>query len=344
VIIMTYLSSKKSLRIIRFVLPAAIKSRILKTPLWVHFYVTRKCNLRCAYCHVKDNTKKDISTEEVKKIIDSLYSLGVRAIAFFGGEPTLRRDFCEILAYTEKKGMFTYFTTNGTLLTEDYIKRIAETGVDFIELSVDSVVKFEDSKKDYTRSKNVLRLLIQYGKQYGFGLKTHIVLTNKNLDTVIQTIKQINDKHKVPLTIGYIGRSLYKNFKEDESLFFNDEKSRKKLISVIDQIIQLKKQGVQIMDPYSYFENMKKIAYNDYKWNCMAGKYSFSVDYDGSVQLCTGMKPYNAKVHEITKDFFSKRGKDIEKTKDWCTKLCYSTCHNTTAHMIDHPIKTLLGK
>jgi len=129
-------------------LPATIKSRIFQTSLWIHFYLTRNCNLNCVYCDSKDNTKKDISTEKVKKIIDKLYSLEIRAIAFFGGEPTLRRDFCEILKYSVDKGIFSYFTTNGTLLNEEYLKRIAETGVDYIELSVDSIFEFDDSKKD----------------------------------------------------------------------------------------------------------------------------------------------------------------------------------------------------
>ncbi|HLD10995.1 MAG TPA: radical SAM protein [Candidatus Nanoarchaeia archaeon] len=145
---MTYLSLKKSLRTIRCCLPATIKSRIFQTSLWIHFYLTRNCNLNCVYCDSKDNTKKDISTEKVKKIIDKLYSLEIRAIAFFGGEPTLRRDFCEILKYSVDKGIFSYFTTNGTLLNEEYLKRIAETGVDYIELSVDSIFEFDDSKKD----------------------------------------------------------------------------------------------------------------------------------------------------------------------------------------------------
>lgn len=121
---MAYLSLKKSLKTIRYCLPTAIKSKIFKTPLWVHFYLTRRCNLNCAYCHSRDNVKKDISTEEIKKIIDKLHSLGIRAIAFFGGEPTLRRDFCEILKYSVDKGIFSYFTTNGTLLNEDYIKKL----------------------------------------------------------------------------------------------------------------------------------------------------------------------------------------------------------------------------
>jgi len=336
-------SLKRSYKAVRFCLFDAVRARALQRPLWVHFYLTRRCNLNCAYCSVKDNTKKDISIDEVKKIVDRLYTLGVRALAFFGGEPTLRMDFCEILKYADKKGFLTFFTTNGTLLNEKYIKEIAETGVDYIELSIDSIFSHEYTKKDYARSKRIMDLLIKYRDEYGFILKTHTVLTNKNIDTVIETIKKIDDEYKIPLTVGYVCRSVDMTTPDDESLFFNSEESKRKLVKVVDQIIELKKNGAKFMDPYSYFENMKKFVYGKLDWHCMAGKYSFSVDYDGSVQLCNGMKPFDANVFSIDKDFFKKKKDEIEKTKAWCTKICFSTCHNTTTHMIDHPVDSMIS-
>ena len=158
---MTYLNFKRTLRLVNNSLFSLIRSRLFEEPFWVLFFLTRKCNLNCKYCFVKDNKSKDLSTGEVKQVIDKLYSLGIRAIAFFGGEPTIRKDFCEILKYSVNKGIFTYFTTNGVLLDKKYIEKIGETGVDFIELSVDSVFKFDDSKKDYARSKEVLKQLLE---------------------------------------------------------------------------------------------------------------------------------------------------------------------------------------
>jgi len=195
---MIYLNLKKSLKAVKSCLPALLRSKYYSNPLWVHLYLTRRCNLKCQYCYVRDSTKKELETKEVMKVIDKLYSLGIRTIAFFGGEPTIRKDFCEILEYANKKGFFTYFTTNGSLLNGNYIKRIAETGVDFIELSVDCVFEFDGSQKVYTKSKKVLNLLIKAKKKYGFGLKTHLVLTKKNVDYVIKTINLIHS-YKVHL-------------------------------------------------------------------------------------------------------------------------------------------------
>lgn len=340
---MPYLNTIKSLRVARIFLPALLKSKLRISPIWVHFFLTRKCNLNCKYCFVKDNFKKELTTPEVKKVIDKLYLMGIRGIAFFGGEPTIRKDFCEILNYSSKKGIFTYFTTNGTLLNEDYAERIAKTGVDFIELSVDSVFEFNDSKKDFVHSKKVLEILIKMKDKYKFGLKTHLVLTKKNISSVIKTIDLIQ-KYDLPMTIGYIFRNTYNNKRDDESLYFKDKKSKGDLIKVIDEIIKLKKTKIRIMDPAAYFEGMKDYVNGKTNWECNAGRLFFSVDSDGGVQLCCNVRAYPNNIHTIDKDFFKNNRKTIEKDLNWCTKKCYSNCSFTTSYLINHPIKALMGK
>lgn len=322
-------------------IPAAIRARVKKTPLWVHFYVTRRCNLDCEYCFVREFGKDELSTEEVFQVIDKLYSLGIRAIAFFGGEPTLRKDFCDILRYANEKGMFTFFTTNGVLLTEEYIERIAKTGVDFIELSVDSIFDFDESKKSYTKSKKVFDLLLAAREKYHFDLKTHMVLTKPSISNIIDTIKTIQ-KYDVPLTVGYVIRNTYNDKPDNENLFFNDEASKQTLFNTIDEIIELKKQGSNIMDPFEYFSGMKDYVNGKKDWGCMAGRYSFSVDSDGTVQLCAGLQPYPISVMDIDKDFFKHKKDEIKSIVNNCMKKCYSNCHKTTAYVIEHPIQALL--
>lgn len=340
---MAYLSTKKTLRLIKSYLPAIIRSKFKGNPFWVHFYLTRKCNLQCKYCFVRDNTKKDLQINEVKQVIDRLYGLGIRIIAFFGGEPTLRKDFCEILKYSYNKGIFTYFTTNGTLLNQKYIDEIGKSGADFIELSLDSILEFDVSKKDYVRSGGVLELLIRAKKKYGFGFKTHLVLTKKNIDNVLEVILLVQ-KYEVPMTVGYINRNTYNDIPEDESLYFNDSESKEKLFKVIDEIIKFKKKGVKIIDPIAYFEGMKSYVNGKTDWDCKAGKFFFSVDLDGSVQLCAGLKSFGTNILNIDRNFFRNKKQEINRTLSWCKKKCYSNCSFTTSYLINHPFTVIMGK
>ncbi|MBW2993510.1 radical SAM protein, partial [Candidatus Woesearchaeota archaeon] len=281
---MAYLTLGRKLKLAKSYL-LSLKSNSQGYPFWVHFYLTRKCNLKCKYCFVVDNKKKELNTNEIMKALDKLYSLGVRAVAFFGGEPTLRKDFCRILRYSVNKGFFTYFTTNGVLLNKDYIEKIGKTGVDFIELSIDSIFAFNESKKDYSHSRNVFGLLLKAKKKYGFGLKTHFVLTKKNMDSAVETIRLIHS-YRIPLTVGLVFRNVYNNIPDDEALYFNNRKSKEKLIRIVDRIIKLKKQGLGIMDPIIYFKGIKNHLNGKTNGGCTAGRRSLSVDCDGAVQLC----------------------------------------------------------
>ena len=143
----------KALKSMKILLPSFLKSRFSPVPLWTHIYVTRKCNLNCKYCFVKDQKKTELDGKGLINVIDKLYALGCRFISFFGGEPTIRKDFVDMVEYANRKGMFTHMTTNGILLTPDYINRLGKAGIDIVNLSVDSVFEFDYSNKDYTKSK-----------------------------------------------------------------------------------------------------------------------------------------------------------------------------------------------
>jgi len=57
--------------------------------------------------------KKELTTEEMKKVIDDFAEIGTSGIGFTGGEPILRKDMLELIEYTKKKGMVTHMSSNG---------------------------------------------------------------------------------------------------------------------------------------------------------------------------------------------------------------------------------------
>jgi MoaA/NifB/PqqE/SkfB family radical SAM enzyme len=136
---------KKSIKVARLMLPAYIKARFRPIPLWAHLVVTRKCNLDCAYCFARDPKKPDLNEEESRRVVDHLYSLGCRFISFFGGEPTIKEFFVDLVRYTNRKGIITHLSTNGILLTPRYISELGKAGIDVINLSIDSLFEFDAS-------------------------------------------------------------------------------------------------------------------------------------------------------------------------------------------------------
>ena len=100
--------------------------------------LTRKCNLKCLYCHEEGELRSaqpyEISVAEIAKIARICHNEGVTKVKFSGGEPLLRKDLSEVIkALPPFKDVS--MTTNGQLLEE----RIGDLkGLDRINVSVDT--------------------------------------------------------------------------------------------------------------------------------------------------------------------------------------------------------------
>ncbi len=330
-------SRKKGTKFLRILLPAYIKAMFRPAPVWVHLYVTRKCNLKCSYCFVVEPGRKELNTEDMKKVIDHLHYLGTRCISFFGGEPTIRRDLLELIEYANKKRILTHITTNGSFLTQDYIDKLGKADLDVINLSVDSVFEFNESKKDYTRCREVLSHLLEARKKYGFEINVNLVLTAKNVDITIQTLRLINS-FNVPMSIGLIAGNTYNNLPVDGSLYFFKKDDKEKLLKVCDEIKQLKKQGFNIIEPEQYFEDIKKFVNHELKdWYCSAGEYYFSIDCDGKFQLCAGSKTQDISIFDVDRDYYKKFKELRETSFKSCKKICLANCLYDTSFFIKRP-------
>jgi radical SAM protein with 4Fe4S-binding SPASM domain len=108
-------------------------------PAWE---ITSRCNLTCLHCHTGHEEKivPDLTTIEAKKVIDDLRKIpSFRMIAFTGGEPLVRDDLEEILAYSTKKGFFNVIATNGTLITPERARSLKKAGTHGVAVSLDSL-------------------------------------------------------------------------------------------------------------------------------------------------------------------------------------------------------------
>jgi radical SAM protein with 4Fe4S-binding SPASM domain len=111
-------------------------------PFEVVWNFTYQCNLRCKHCYEDAGGKKraELSTEEAKQVLDifsKLSGIGLPALSLSGGEPLVREDFFEVVAYAKKRISYISIASNGTLITPEIAKRIREEKVDYVEISID---------------------------------------------------------------------------------------------------------------------------------------------------------------------------------------------------------------
>lgn len=141
------------------------KKVLSKYPPTIQIEPTSICNYRCVFCYQTDisfSNKKNgfmgqMKLDLFKKIIDELEN-NTQSITFASrGEPTLNRDFAEMLAYTKDKFLATKLNTNGYSLNEKIINAILDSNIQTIVFSIDSAS--EDEYKKFRVNGNFNKVL-----------------------------------------------------------------------------------------------------------------------------------------------------------------------------------------
>jgi len=121
-------------------------------PLSINLDLTTACNFNCPHCVDSKilNTGKILDTKEIKQSIDTLKSHGLMSVILLGGgEPTLHKDFEEIVRHLKNREMQIGIVTNGSRLR--HINKIA--GIleekDWLRISIDAA-----GEKTFARSHN----------------------------------------------------------------------------------------------------------------------------------------------------------------------------------------------
>src|SRR5262249_14874886 len=82
-------------------------------PYEVQAVLLNACNLRCTYCKCPDVRTAVLTRGQWPDVNHQRPALGTIRIKFQGGEPTLRADFRDLCAESQRYGMITAATTNG---------------------------------------------------------------------------------------------------------------------------------------------------------------------------------------------------------------------------------------
>jgi AdoMet-dependent heme synthase len=107
-----------------------------RVPLAVHFDLTYRCNERCVHCYLDHEDHGEMTTAEVKDVLDQLAAAGTLFLTFSGGELLLRTDFFELVAYARALQFDVKIKTNAILMTEAAAVRLRDLGVRQVQISV----------------------------------------------------------------------------------------------------------------------------------------------------------------------------------------------------------------
>ena len=160
---------------------------------YIRLSISDVCNFKCGYCLPdgykidRSDNRKFLNIEEIRRLAKALSELGVSKIRLTGGEPTVRKDFFEIIKIIKENSGIkkTVMTTNGYRL-DKIADDIKNSGLDGINISIDSLNA--DTFKKITGHDRLEEILK--------GIKNLQKLNFKNIKINAVLLKGINDSEK----------------------------------------------------------------------------------------------------------------------------------------------------
>ena len=261
-----------------------IKARLFhaKFPHAVQLNITFKCNQRCAYCGIYEDKRNEMTTQEIYNMIDEFAELGTSRLSLTGGEPLLRKDFPEVVAYARKRKMFVSLATNGSMVPER-IEDLKE--VNSVNMTLDGLEPVHDQQRGKGNFKKVL-LALELVKKNKIPVYVNMVIT-KNNGTQVEDVLQIARSLDIKLLIQpvfYAEQSHAGNLEK----YLNTKYEDQDMIETLDQLIRLKDKGdPSIMLSKRYYTKVKEsIMHNIPVKCCYGGMLYCTVSPDGRVAPC----------------------------------------------------------
>ncbi|MGH9702897.1 MAG: radical SAM/SPASM domain-containing protein [Candidatus Acidiferrales bacterium] len=170
-------------------------------PLSVQLDLTYRCNERCVHCYLDHEDHGEMSTEEIKELLDQLAEASVFFLTISGGEIMMRRDFFEILEYARERKFSVKLKTNAILIRQKEAARLRELGVEAVQISIyshraevhDGITKVPGSLQ---RSVEAVRSLREQGIRVSLA---NVLMVNNRTDYT--GVKALAAELGVPVTL-----------------------------------------------------------------------------------------------------------------------------------------------
>jgi mycofactocin radical SAM maturase len=175
----------------------------LDAPICLTWELTYACNLACVHCLSSSGRRdpRELSSEECKAVIDELQRMQVFYVNIGGGEPTVRRDFWELLDYATAHDVGVKFSTNGSRITPAIAARLAASEYVDVQISLDGATAEVNDVVRGVGSYATAIAAMEHLHAAGFkGFKVSVVMTRENVSQ-LDAFKAIADRYEAQLRI-----------------------------------------------------------------------------------------------------------------------------------------------
>jgi len=146
---------------------------------FIQWHLTERCNLRCRHCYQTGVSAEELSLAEIREVLAEVSEMLVAwsdsyrldfspSFNVTGGEPFLRPDLFEILAAMSELGFGVYLLSNGTLIDQARANKLAEVGINGVQISIEGPEEVHDSirgRGSFAASRRGIDHLLRAGHQ-----------------------------------------------------------------------------------------------------------------------------------------------------------------------------------
>lgn len=160
----------------------------IKRPNVCQFELTFNCGLHCRHCytdcyHKPAYLNQELSTQEVRLILDKVYKAGCIWLCFTGGDPLTRKDFLDIYSYAKEKGFIITLFTNGYSMSKETTSYFKKRPPFVIEMTLNAVSqdlyeRISQVKGSFKKTMLGIRLILKAA----LPLKIKTQITRQNLE------------------------------------------------------------------------------------------------------------------------------------------------------------------
>lgn len=174
-----------------------------EAPRNVYWEMTIACPLACKHCRadaIRDRDPLELSFTEAKQLIDDIKSMG-SMLVLTGGDPMMRPDLFDLIAYAREIGVPTSITPSTTpTVTRDAIRRFKELGIAALGVSLDGPnAKVHDAFRGVEGTFDHSQDALRWAREFHIPVQINTTVTTETLPHLSEMFTLLRDTAAPPV-------------------------------------------------------------------------------------------------------------------------------------------------
>ncbi|MBI9077123.1 MAG: glycosyltransferase [Desulfatibacillum sp.] len=338
---------------VRAAVPAVLKTPPLPyppLPQIISMKFTNNCQLKCRMCGIWSQAREEeLTTRQWMDSMDKVFDwLGPYRVDIAGGEPLLRQDNDELVAHASNMGIETVMLSNGGLITKSRARKMLDSGLDSIHISLDSLQpalhdRMRGVPGTFARATRAIRHLqeLRRYRQKEFSIGVASIVMAPNVEELPALAEFVYKGGADFICFQPLDQNFHHAY--DPKWFASSPfwiKDLNALSHATGQLRAMKLRGcpidnspAQLQAMQRYFADPEDFCRNT---QCLSGDKNFIIRNNGDVLLCWNLPPVGNILHEAPAKIWN--SPEAAKRREQIAR-CPRTCRILSCHFIEEALQ-----